>query len=89
MSETSEPDANPAKTRTTPRPLNAKSIRRRIEKIGTAGDDGSVKGKAKKLTKLSDQILTQIATGQISNPVAAARAYVEGKTAAPTEQTDI
>jgi hypothetical protein len=66
-----------------PRSMNAKGIRRRLDKINAGGAEGATKGRSKKQAKLAETILAQIASGQVRNPVAAARAFVEGTSAAP------
>lgn len=73
MSETAE----------TPKALTSKKIKRRIEKIG-ASDDPKAAARQKK--KLASSILRQIASGQIKNPVAAAKAFVAGAPAVTPEQ---
>jgi hypothetical protein len=83
MSEETETGSETEAAGKSPRPLNAKSIRRRLDKINAGGTEGPAKGRAKKLAKLSEQILAQIAAGQIRNPAAAARAFIDGKSAAP------
>lgn len=68
-----------------PKGLNAKKIKRRVEKIG-AGDEPKLAAKQKK--KLASTILRQIAAGKIKNPVAAAKAFVEANAKAPAADAD-
>jgi hypothetical protein len=83
MSDDTVPDtAEPDVKGKGPRAMNAKGIRRRLDKINAGGAEGATKGRAKKQAKLAETILAQIASGEIRNPVAAARAFVEGTTAA-------
>jgi hypothetical protein len=65
-----------------PKVLSAKKIKRRVEQIA-AGTDPRTAGKKRK--RLAENILRQIASGQIRNPVAAARAFFEGESAGGAE----
>lgn len=67
------------------KPLNANKIRRRVEKFA-AGDEPRLIAKQKK--KLAATILRQIAAGQIKNPVAAAKAFVEASSKVVGKETD-
>jgi hypothetical protein len=79
MSDTTTPEA---------KNLNAKRIKRRIEKIQSGNDAGKPEKNGSKMRgKLAISILRQIAAGKIANPTAAAKAFVTGLEAGVSEKT--
>lgn len=69
------------------RPLTVKRIRRRGEQLATLTRPGAFR---RRRFTLAHTILTQIASGEIADPQAAARAYIESvpeePPAAPAEE---
>ncbi len=64
---------------TAPKSLTTKRIKRRVGKTKTGDETGTPKKSAIKTRgKLAISILRQIAAGKISDPVAAASAFVSG-----------
>ncbi|MGB3408334.1 MAG: hypothetical protein WBA67_12655 [Jannaschia sp.] len=66
-------DANAASEKKQTRRLNAKSIRRRVLRINAGTEDRKVR---QKKGKLAISILERIASGEIKNPAAAAKAFL-------------
>lgn len=68
------------------RPLTVKRIRRRAEQLGTLTKPGAFR---RRRFALANAILEQIASGEIANPRAAARAYVESLPEEPPALTEV
>lgn len=82
MSETEDPvPATDPETKT--KSLNTKKIRRRLEVGGT-----DAKAQRKKRNKMALSILRQIAKGRISNPAAAAKAFIDAKPKAAKDEDE-
>lgn len=67
------------------RPLTVRLIRRRAEQLATLTKPGAFR---RRRFALANRILTQIANGEIANPKAAARAYLESLPEEPVAEVE-